>query len=118
LVERAWTTKTFAQYALHKLAYAECRQRVGLSVQLVVRLVAKVADAYKLDRKRQRIFSHRGGIAYDVRILKWSVNGRLNLPFDCGALEKGLLKTQCRESDLAFSRGRFYLAGVRSAEEE
>jgi hypothetical protein len=62
LVERAWTTKTFAQYALHKLAYAECRQRVGLSAQLVVRLVANVADAYKLDA-RGSVSSRTGAVS-------------------------------------------------------
>ena len=31
LSERAWETKTFRQYDLHKLVYAELRQRFGLS---------------------------------------------------------------------------------------
>ena len=52
----AWQTQTFGQFDLHKLCYAETRVTSGLSAQVVVRLIAKVADAYKLDQARQRRF--------------------------------------------------------------
>src|SRR6266700_7643177 len=60
----AWQTQTFGQFDLHKLSYAEARLTSGLSAQIVVRLIAKVADAYKLDHARQRRFRPLGGIAY------------------------------------------------------
>ncbi len=70
LSRAAWQSGTFGQYALHKLAYADVRAATGLTAQLVVRLIAKVADAYKLDHKRERRFRLHGSISYDDRILR------------------------------------------------
>nr|MBA3243256.1 transposase [Acidobacteriota bacterium] len=54
--EIAWEAQTFGQYNLHKIAYAKMRERFLLSAQVVVRCIAKVADAYKLDKKSKREF--------------------------------------------------------------
>lgn len=67
----AWENKTFNQFQIHKLVYKTIREKYGLSAQVVVRLIAKVADAYKLDKKKQRVFRKDGSIAYDDRILKY-----------------------------------------------
>jgi putative transposase len=48
---QAWERNTFGQFALHQLAYKRCRAQFGLAAQMTVRCIAKVADAYKLDRK-------------------------------------------------------------------
>ena len=118
LSERAFESGTFAQYALHKLAYASCRQRFeALSSQVVVRCIAKVADAYKLDRNVQRSFRPLGSIAYDARILSWqgetasiwTVEGRQRIPFVCGDRQRELLTHERGETDLVFSEGRYYL---------
>ena len=69
--QRAWEAKTFRQYHLHQLVYQEVRQAFPLSAQMVVRQIAKVADAYKEDREKQREFREQGSIAYDERILSW-----------------------------------------------
>ena len=61
--EQAWKARTFGQYAIHKLAYAEARRQTGLTAQVVIRLIAKVADAYKLDHETQRTFCPYGAIA-------------------------------------------------------
>ena len=69
LSERAWEAKTFRQYDLHKLAYHDARAEFpDLSSQIIVRSIAKVADAYKLDRRTKRTFRPYGSIAYDQRI--------------------------------------------------
>ncbi len=90
----AWHHQTFGQYALHTLVYHDIKARFDLTAQMVVRCIAKVADAYKLDRKTQRRFRPRGGIAYDSRILRflaedavnlWTTAGRQAMPFVCGA---------------------------------
>src|SRR5437762_6837130 len=47
----AWENKVFKQYALHKLTYHEAKHELNLSAQIVVRCIAKVADAYKLDKE-------------------------------------------------------------------
>src|SRR5206468_8256841 len=88
----AWQSKTFSQFKLHKLAYKTIREKFGLAAQVAVRVMAKVADAYKLDKKKQRIFRADGSIAYDDRILRfgldyvsiWTINGREQIPFVCG----------------------------------
>src|ERR671932_850858 len=67
----AFSTQTFRQFAIHKLTYQSVRETFGLAAQLTVRCIAKVADAYTLDRKVQRSFAPHGAIAYDERILSF-----------------------------------------------
>lgn len=119
LSQLAWDTKTFRQFSLHKLGYYAVRERFGLSAQMAVRCEAKVADAYKLDRKTLRAFKPHGAIAYDSRILKWKLNtfsvsiwtlgGREEMLFSTGPKQLELLKFQRGESDLVYLRGKFYL---------
>ena len=117
--ERAWETKTFGQYALHKLVYHDVRQRFALSAQVVVGCISKVSDAYKLDKKVKRAFKPTAAVTYDSRILTWamskrevsiwSVKGRLAIPFACGERQWELLQTQRGETDLVYVKGVFYL---------
>jgi IS605 OrfB family transposase len=115
----AWESKTFRQFAIHKLTYAAVRETFGLAAQLAVRCIGKVADAYKLDRKTQRTFRAHGAIPYDERILSynlkgcevsiWTLDGRQAIRFVCGERQRELLATQRGESDLALVRGKWYL---------
>lgn len=115
----AWEHQTFKQFKLHKLAYDVTRAQSSLSAQVVVRCIAKVCDAYKLDKKTQRTFKPTGAISYDARILTfkaaqatvsiWTIAGRVTIPFVCGDHQRRLLETQQGESDLTFSKGKFYL---------
>jgi len=122
---RAWSAQAFQQFSLHRLVYAETRAASGLSAQLVVRLISKVADAYKLDRKHARRFARRGSIAYDARILRykadavsiWSVDRRLAMPFACGERQRVLLAYQQGESDLVYRDGEWYLFATCTYEE-
>jgi putative transposase len=115
---RAWNAKVFAQFSLHKVVYYPARaQFPGLSSQMIVRCEAKVADAYKLDRDRQRFFRPLGAIAYDQRVLSWkgdtasiwTVDGRQTIPFVCGPRQHALLRYDRGETDLVHRDGRFYL---------
>jgi len=115
----AWETKQFRQYDLHHTGYYEIRGGFGLSAQATVRVIAKVADAYKLDRKTKRSFRPLGSIAFDSRILSyrlsdktvsiWTLDGRLRIPFACGEHQAKLLAAQRGESDLMYRNGSFYL---------
>lgn len=113
----AWETNTFRQFDLHRLCYHEIRATYGLSAQVTVQCVAKVADAYKLDRKTLRAFQPLGAFAYDARILSfkaesvsiWTVDGRQPIPFVCGERQRTMLKTQKGESDLLFRNGSWFL---------
>ena len=113
----AWAEQTFAQFKLHRLAYRRLREQYSLSAQLVVRVIAKVAAAYQLDRRKQRAFRPAGSIPYDDRILRygedyvtiWTVDGRQKIPFVCGARERRLLAARKGESDLVLRQGKWYL---------
>ena len=115
----AWETRTFRQFAIHRLCYANTRDAFGLAAQLTVRCIAKVADAYKLDHKTQRTFAPLGAVSYDERILRytldesrvsiWTLDGRQAIPFVCGERQRALLATQHGESDLAYVDGEWYL---------
>jgi putative transposase len=115
----AWKNSVFGAFRLQTLVYADVRQRFDLSAQVVIRLLSKVADAYRLDKKTLRTFRKHGAIAYDDRILKgytqqqrvsiWSIGGRLNIPYLAGERHKQLLVAQKGESDLVYSNGEFYL---------
>jgi len=117
--DTAWHQQSFRQYDLHKLTYYPVRENFGLSAQVAVRLIAKVADAYKLDRKTKRTFKPHGSIAYDDRILTWKMDkrvvslwalgGRVELPFIAGARQLKLLETRQGEADLVYRDGQFYI---------
>lgn len=122
----AWDNQTFGQFKLHKLAYEGIRKQYALSAQLAVRCIAKVADAYKLDRKVQRSFKPHGSIAYDDPILRylpddrvsiWTMKGRQTIPFACGARQRELLLGRKGETDLVFRDNAFYLNTVVDLEE-
>jgi len=115
----AWDAHTFGQFPIHRLTYGSVRETFELAAQLTVRCIAKVADAYKTDRKTLRTFAPLGAIAYDERILSfalpnssvsiWTMDGRQAIPFVCGERQRALLASRRGETDLAFVRGWWYL---------
>lgn len=125
--EWVWQNRTFGQYAIHNSLYYRLRDEFGLSAQLVVRVIAKVADAYKLDKKRKRTFRRHGSIAYDSRILNWyqaksevtmnTLDGRIRLSYLSDERARRLLQNQQGETDLLYKDGQFYLATAVNAPE-
>lgn len=123
--EVAWSSGTFGQFKLQKLCYQEIRSRFDLTAQVVIRLLAKVADAYKLDRQRKRAFRQHGSIAYDDRILRygddrvsiWTLEGRRLIPLACDERTRRLLAHRQGESDLVYRDGTFYLFATVNYEE-
>ena len=115
---KAWDEQIFRQFALHKIVYVAARAAFpDLSSQMIVRATAKVADAYKLDKKRKRSFRPLGSIAYDARILSWkddtanlwTLSGRQVIPFVCGEHQRTLLGYDRGETDLVLRDSNFYL---------
>src|SRR5438876_7522858 len=98
----AFDSQTFRQFDLHALVYHNVKAETGLNANHVVRAIAKVAHAYKLDAKTLRTFLPLGGIELDKDLLTWkvepqvvsinSVAGRLKIPFVCSAEHKELLR--------------------------
>jgi IS605 OrfB family transposase len=115
----AWNTRTFGTFALQKLCYQEVRETFRLAAQMTIRALAKVGDAYKVDKQTKRAFRPLAAIAYDDRILSfalpassisiWTLDGRQRIPFVAGPRQKALLATRQGESDLVFHRGNWYL---------
>lgn len=115
----AWDTKEFRRFPLHKTFYRQIRDEFPLSAQIVCLLNAKVADAYKLDKKVRREFRKHGSIAYDARILAikpatstvsiWTLDGRAKVPFVCGETQRILLAYPRGEADLILRKGKWFL---------
>ncbi len=112
----AWNKKCFQQFRLHKECYYEIKSAFNLSSQMIVRVISKVSDAYKLDRKTRRVFNEFGAISYDNRILTfkpnnivsiWSIGGRLKIPFICH--NTNYIPFIKGEADLVYKNGKFYL---------
>lgn len=122
----AWQSQTFRQFPLHKLTYYDVRERFGLSAQMAVRAVSRVADSYKAGKDTQRNFSKWGAFPYDDRILSynldrqtvsiWTLDGRLTIPFVAGPRDLELLQSRRGESDLCYVRGKFYLLATCDVE--
>ena len=111
----AFEQKTFNQYKLHHLTYHKIKNSSNLSAQALIRCISKVADAYKLDKRKKRIFKPLGAITYDVRILSykeksvsiWSIDGRLKICFVCH--NSKYLPYIKGEADLIYKKGKFFL---------
>lgn len=116
----AFDNKVFGRFSLQRFAYRQTRDAFpALASQVVIRAIAKVADAYDHDRERLRTFKPEGAISYDSRILSfrltsksvsiWTISGRLKIPFRCGPRQLELLHGKRGEADLCLIGERFYL---------
>lgn len=112
---RCFSKKIFGQFKIHHEVYYATRSAFGLSAQMAIRCIAKVADSYKADKKIIRVFNKHGAISYDNRILKykegsikiWTVEGNIDIPFTCHHKEN--IKFIKGETKLVLKKGKFYL---------
>jgi putative transposase len=122
LSQRGFAAGKIRQFDLHKLTYAEARTRFSLSAQMVVRCIAKVADAYKAGRiSTVRAFRKHAAQPYDERIIRfvsgdavsiWLLGGRQKIVYACGERQRRLLAFRKGEVDLMLVRGKWYVACV------
>ena len=112
----AWERRCFRQFNLHKEVYYAIKDTYGLSAQLVVRAISKVADAYKLNKNNQRKFREFGAITYDSRVLSYTakqeaslsvIGGRIKVSYVCHRPE--LMQYAKGEADLLYIKGKFFL---------
>ena len=113
----AWERHAFKQFNLHKEVYYPIKETYHLSSQLVVRAISKVADAYKLDKKKKRHFREFGAITYDSRVLSYNIDksvcsisligGREKITFTC--YRPQLMQYAKGEADLVLVKEKFYL---------
>lgn len=122
LAAKGFETGTTRQYDLHKLAYAQVRTDFGLTAQAAVRSIAKVADAYKVNRTVAPVFRPLAAQPYDERIFRfvdggnavslWTVEGRITVRVIMGEHQRRLMAFRKGEADLCFVRGKWLLACV------
>lgn len=124
----AFENRTASVVKIHHKCYYEIRKRFNLSSQMAVRVVGKVADAYKIDRTQKRIlnkphkFSKYGAVIYDQRIITWkglekvsilTLQGRQIVPIVLGQYQESkLIYPRRGQVDLLYQNGNFYLIPV------
>ncbi len=113
----AWTEHTLGQINLHKLCYYDIRERFNLSSQMAIRVIGKVADSYKTDKKHFHQFRPHGAITYDQRIWKFkqadTINiktlvDRIDIPFVFGEYRELDQRRVRGQADLVYQDGIFY----------
>ena len=121
----AWQEKIFNNFKLHHKVYHSYKTTFQLSSQMLIRQIAKVADAYKLDKKTKRSFKPLGSIAYDSRIMTykpnnvvslWCIDGRQKINFVCH--NPDYIPYIKGEADLVYKKGKFYLFQTVDVPEE
>ncbi len=112
----AWENRIFNNFKLHHEVYHPFKKTFKLSSQMLIRQIAKVADAYKLDKKTKRVFKPLGSIAYDNRIMTykpdnvvslWCIGGRQKIDYICH--NPNYIPYIKGEADLVYKKGKFYL---------
>jgi len=118
IAETAFRLHTANKIALQKHVYYSIREKYGLSAQLTVRAIAKVAEAYKRDKSMQPTFKPESAIVYDSRILSFvgleavslmTLDGRIEVPMILGAYQKARSDRIRGQADLIYRNGTFSL---------
>jgi len=111
---------------LQKLVYYDIRARFGLSAQMCIRAISKVAEAYKRDREKRPTFRAHGAMTYDERVLSFprvdrisllTLDGRVEAPFRFGAYQAARLDRVRGQCDLLYRNGAFFLSCTVDAPE-
>lgn len=114
----AFANKCFGKLRLHKAIYYELREKFDLPSQFAIRVIGRVADSYKLNKKVQHKFNKSSSAEYDQRLLSWtaldnvsiaSLDGRLHLPIAFGKYAKLDERTIRKSCKLAYKNKEFYL---------
>lgn len=117
--QKAFAAKVFSQPSIHKLAYAEIRERFGLSAQMAVRAIGKAVECFARDKRVCPVFRPTGAITYDERIFSfkgvdrvslWALpGGRIIVPLVYGEYQKQRFDRIKGQADLVYRKGAFYL---------
>jgi len=124
----AFENRTASVVKIHRICYYEIRKKFNLSSQMAVRVVGKVADAYKVARnKKLKLekpyrFKKHGAIVYDQRILTWkglekvsllTLQGRQVIPIVLGGYQEAKLQFPRRgQVNLLYKNSKFCLIAI------
>jgi putative transposase len=128
IAQVAFAEHSASKIDLQKLVYYDIRARFGLSAQMTIRAIAKVAEAYKRDKSIQPRFRPHGAMVYDERICSFpaadrvsllTLDGRAEIPFRFGAYAAGMLQRKRGQADLLYRKqsDTFFLAVTVDAPE-
>lgn len=117
--EQAIQHETTSQYPLQKLTYQMVRVRYGLTANLAVRAVARVAAAFGRKKNIPKAFAPTS-VDYDARIFSFrekdwtvslsTVNGRTRYGLAIGEYQRGMLRGQNpTAATLALTKDHFFL---------
>lgn len=117
--------KVSRQFALHKACYRDVRMRFGLSANLAVRAIARVAPRLAKAKTRNSTFKPTS-IDYDARIFSfretdWTVsltllNSRERFGLDIGEWQRKTLKGQSPTSAILCKKGKDYFIDIQVKE--
>lgn len=122
LAGKAFGDRTANKYLVQRRDYAQLRADFGLGAQMAVRVLAKVCDAYKRDKKIRPTFKPHGAIVYDQRNSRMvgldrvslaTLSGRIVVPFLVGEYHRPLVDRLKGQADLVYepqTRGFFLYA--------
>ena len=114
----AYKKLTFGKVGIQKQLYYEIREKYGLSAQMTVRAVGKVAESYKADKSCIHEFDPHGATVYDQRILSYksadlisilTLDGRIEVKIQYGEYRKLDANRVRGQADLIYKNGTFYL---------
>jgi len=127
LAERAFELKMANKVELQKRFYRQLREQFNLSAQFAVRVISKVVESYKRDKRIKPVFRELGAIQYDQRNLSWkgldkvsliTLQGRIKLSTRIGDYQKSRPDRIRGQADLIYRNGTFYLIAVVDAIEQ
>ena len=119
--EVAFRDQIFSKVKLQKEIYYELREKFDLPAQYAIRIISRVCESYKIDKKVQHKFDKTSSVEFDQRILNWkkldrisilSIDGRLIIPIIFGQYAKLEERTIKNSAKLIYRKGQFYLQAV------
>ena len=119
--EVAFRDQIFSKVKLQKEVYYELREKFDLPAQYAIRIISRVCESYKVDKKVQHKFDKTSSVEFDQRILNWkkldrisilSIDGRLIIPIIFGQYAKLEERTIKNSAKLIYRKGQFYLQAV------
>jgi IS605 OrfB family transposase len=114
----AFNQKCFGKFNIQKQVYHDIKSKYGLSAQMVIRAISKVAESYKADKKTLHQFKEHGAIVYDQRILSykglshvsiWTIEKRQKVAMVLGDYQKARVDRIKGQADLILVKGVFFL---------
>lgn len=116
--EFAYKNWIFGKIGIQKHLYYEIRGKFGLSAQMAVRAIGKVAESYKVNKDSIHVFDPHGAVVYDQRILSYksadeisilTLEGRIEVGIQYGEYRKLEANRVKGQADLIYKNGVFYL---------